>query len=305
MSGQPMPGQRTLAEAFEGVRKKNGQKSAQSLPLDPPNESLLRISTGAFTRRKRRRHALATCTNNEHSAVPAAFSGHSRKRQAFLDVGQRAFGPQPCPECGMLFSRGVPEDEAAHSHYHARALSQTALGCINSCARERCVARNVCNIRRSRLVSFFDCDTFPVRRQAASLCANLEATLGFEHGCLCSSDPLFSSPRGSSRILLLALVSSGGYVLAAIVCERVSRAFCVHNSSESRPAVVGVYALYVEPSIRRKGVATALCDYARSLQVPGYIAARSEIAFSQPTSDGVALQSSLVRGTSSSPLALQ
>ena len=39
--------------------------------------------------------------------------------QQYLDAGQKHAGPQPCPTCGMVYTRGLPDDEDAHQTFHA------------------------------------------------------------------------------------------------------------------------------------------------------------------------------------------
>ena len=42
--------------------------------------------------------------------------------QLYLDFGQRSFGRQiTCPECGLMYTEGEPNDEAGHRAHHERA----------------------------------------------------------------------------------------------------------------------------------------------------------------------------------------
>mmetsp|Transcript_4587 Transcript_4587/g.13483 ORF Transcript_4587/g.13483 Transcript_4587/m.13483 type:complete len:449 (+) Transcript_4587:3147-4493(+) len=52
------------------------------------------------------------------SSVPHA--SKKRQRQLCLDLGQKAFGPTPCPSCGMVYNKGEPEDEKQHRVFHQR-----------------------------------------------------------------------------------------------------------------------------------------------------------------------------------------
>ena len=36
------------------------------------------------------------------------------------DLGQKDFDSTPCPTCGMLYQRGVEEEEHVHKTYHHR-----------------------------------------------------------------------------------------------------------------------------------------------------------------------------------------
>lgn len=42
-------------------------------------------------------------------------------RQSFLDLGQKDFYFVQCPECGLAYTPGLPDDEALHQRHHARA----------------------------------------------------------------------------------------------------------------------------------------------------------------------------------------
>jgi N-acetyltransferase len=54
-------------------------------------------------------------------------------------------------------------------------------------------------------------------------------------------------------------------------------------------AVLGVRIVWVSSQQRRQGVAGRLLDCARAHAVPGYVAARAQVAYSQPTAEGAAL----------------
>ncbi|GMI86495.1 CHROMOSOME TRANSMISSION FIDELITY 7 [Hibiscus trionum] len=73
----------------------------------------------------------------------------------------------------------------------------------------------------------------------------------------------------------------------AILCKR-----------EGVGGVCGIRAIWVTPSNRRKGVATQLLEAVRKSFRMGYVIERSEVAFSQPSSDGQALASNYIGTTS-------
>lgn len=35
-----------------------------------------------------------------------------------IDAGQKNFGEKQCPECGILYQQGDPDDEIQHNEYH-------------------------------------------------------------------------------------------------------------------------------------------------------------------------------------------
>lgn len=66
----------------------------------------------------------------------------------------------------------------------------------------------------------------------------------------------------------------------AIVCEE-----------DAVPAICGVRAIWVTPSNRRRGIATQLLDSLRESFCMGFVIEKSQLAFSQPSSAGMALAS--------------
>lgn len=57
----------------------------------------------------------------ENEASCSSSIDEQRKRefkQCFLDFGQRDFLFHSCKECGMIFSRGIKEDEEIHRKLH-------------------------------------------------------------------------------------------------------------------------------------------------------------------------------------------
>ncbi|CAN0324412.1 unnamed protein product, partial [Phaeothamnion confervicola] len=50
-------------------------------------------------------------------------------KQLFLDFGQRSFGkPVHCHRCGLLFVKGIEQEEAEHSKFCRRAIATTGSG---------------------------------------------------------------------------------------------------------------------------------------------------------------------------------
>ncbi|MBA0767789.1 hypothetical protein Gotri_016645 [Gossypium trilobum] len=63
---------------------------------------------------------------------------------------------------------------------------------------------------------------------------------------------------------------------------------------EAVHAVCGIRAIWVTPSNRRKGIATQLLEAVRKSFSKGYVTEKSQLAFSQPSSDGQALASNYI-----------
>ncbi|KAK6231933.1 hypothetical protein SCA6_002006 [Theobroma cacao] len=86
--------------------------------------------------------------------------------------------------------------------------------------------------------------------------------------------------RGPSEALI-------GNHTGAIFCEK-----------EAVPAACGIRAIWVTPSNRRKGIATQLLEAVRKSFCMGFVIEKSQLAFSQPSSEGQALASNYI-GTGS------
>lgn len=287
------------------------------------------VSSYTFTRKRKRQHpvaqneALADYTNTEsrlnmcnestrtllRPQNPCYSSGAKRPvcRQTFIDLGQKDFGPSQCKECGMMYSRGVPEDEKAHSRFHKLTVHQTELGKLPLKAFGKRIATGVQQVQEGKLLTVTNSDSLQARQRAVQVCARLEHAFGCADKTLCTYEPPFLSPRKqNARMLLVLLVTNDKQIRGAIVAERIHVAYSLHDHTDTRNAVVGVYALFVEKPFRSRGIATALCAQACVHTVPGYVAKYSELAFSQPTADGTAFLQSLLStsGSSTPPLVL-
>ena len=62
-------------------------------------------------------------------------------------------------------------------------------------------------------------------------------------------------------------------------------------------STIGIRHLWVQKVVRRKGVAKRLCDVCRKNFFFGRLVSKKEIAFSQPTADGMNFALSYVGGT--------
>ena len=74
---------------------------------------------------KRARSEVATTLRDGSSRANSRAAAPGMK-QLFLDLGQKNFGHRKCPECGMLYAVGEPEDERTHAKFHAEATGRAA-----------------------------------------------------------------------------------------------------------------------------------------------------------------------------------
>ncbi|KAF7113319.1 hypothetical protein RHSIM_RhsimUnG0138400 [Rhododendron simsii] len=63
----------------------------------------------------------------------------------------------------------------------------------------------------------------------------------------------------------------------------------VFLANEAVPAICGIRAIWVAPSVRRKQIASHLLDAVRTSFCEGFVLKSSQLAFSDPTSSGMAL----------------
>lgn len=52
-------------------------------------------------------------------STQVSFKKKPRMEQMYLDLGQKNFSPITCEECGMLYTPGHPQEEAAHNQHHS------------------------------------------------------------------------------------------------------------------------------------------------------------------------------------------
>ena len=76
---------------------------------------------------KRARTEVATTLRDGSSRANSRAAAPGMK-QLFLDLGQKNFGHRKCPECGLLYAVGEPEDERTHAKFHAEATGRVLSG---------------------------------------------------------------------------------------------------------------------------------------------------------------------------------
>ncbi|KAG1670753.1 hypothetical protein FOA52_013980 [Chlamydomonas sp. UWO 241] len=164
---------------------------------------------------------------------PTPSGSAARKQvQLCLDLGQRAFGPSRCTGCGMLYTKGQPDDERTHRDFH-QAVS---LGFkFQGWAHERVVLDEGA---RGRLLMVLGTDSAAQVKKAAEVCAHVEQALGLASGWLLptfgSSSSLPASrgaaaaapaaPGGGGTEVVFLYVTPSKRVTAVLVVERLSRA---------------------------------------------------------------------------------
>lgn len=167
------------------------------------------------------------------------------------------------------------------------------------------------------IIEVRDSDLVQLRQKVLQVKNIVEQELGFVNSESCSFR------RNSEKVLSSSLSSLGGTtaylyiqhkrVIGYCIVESISKAFQLHNSNDdnncnenfthnsdqhhsssisnrsnkSTKGIMGVYQLWCHKSHRKKSIASALIDTARSKFVYGYIVPITMVAFSSPTTDGM------------------
>ncbi|KAI9984605.1 hypothetical protein PInf_005965 [Phytophthora infestans] len=198
--------------------------------------------------------------------------------QSYIDVGQRSFGKLvTCSKCGLLYTAGEEEDEKEHQKFCKRMKRGVT---FSKWKKER--------IRGE--------DPSSHVKKLLEIKEVLDDALGFVEEKVFLQRPTF-------------VYIQDRQVVGCINTERISEAFtldktasnlvtkddensvasegAVTASIDSRSAVVGICQLWVHPSFRRKNIATRMVDVVREKSIYGMHVAKDQIAFAQPTRNGL------------------
>ncbi|TYZ58039.1 hypothetical protein PybrP1_002883 [[Pythium] brassicae (nom. inval.)] len=190
--------------------------------------------------------------------------------QSYIDVGQRSFGKHTtCPKCELLYTLGVPEDEKEHERFCKS--SQRGLT-IASWKNERLV--RAFPEENARIIEIRREDSPARVKKLLEVKLLLDDALGFvdEEQFLQRSSFLFVQ---------------GKQIVGCVTVDRVDHAFALD------PDASGLL-LWVHPSFRGKKIATRLVNSARDKLIYGMQIATHQVAFAQPTKDGLAFARSYV-----------
>ncbi|PNS21428.1 hypothetical protein CAC42_1207 [Sphaceloma murrayae] len=255
---------------------------------------------------KCRLEALRTVSGN--SRRPFANTSKSPLEPPLVQM-QISLGSNPqktCKECGMTYVRSSTEDSALHDRYHSRNLDGVDLG---KPFRKWADMHELCSAREGALIVVVDanCRAFE-RRKAREVLDVVQKDLGavdIPDAKLWSKDRSATGEavEGSHcRVYLYILgLKCVGLCLAEYI-ESASRTIESHGSEagigqgpslslsdDMEPAKVGISRIWTSKCHRKRGIAVALLDSVlRSFDVEGTLT-KADIAFSQPTTSGIAL----------------
>ncbi|CAN8326772.1 unnamed protein product [Cochlearia groenlandica] len=249
--------------------------------------------------------------------------------QFHLELGQSDFLLRHCAECGATYAPGDESDEKTHQSFHKTYMNGIP---FKGWQNERAFTSPL--FEKNRIVMVMENDSPAHRNKVQEVVKMMEVELSedwilHQHctvylyvssqrisGCLVA-EPIkeafkLIAPPGDERQLKKKETSlpSTSLQFGKIVLQREVSKRCKASDDrldngtivceeEAKPAVCGIRAIWVSPSNRRKGIATQLLETTReSFCNNGSMLEKSQIAFSQPTSNGRAFGSNYF-GTSS------
>ncbi|KAI8356372.1 ESCO1/2 acetyl-transferase-domain-containing protein, partial [Mortierella sp. GBAus27b] len=159
-----------------------------------------------------------------------------------------------CPQCGMPFVRGQPEDEQIHERYH-RAI----MGGID----------------------------YPGYKNEV----NVKEVLQLVNKELGSVD---FDPEQLDSCKVFLYISGRKKVIGCAIAERIKQGFCIIPSATTDAnaidgTICGINRIWVSSHHRRRKIASRLLDAIRDRFIYACKLELSDLAFSQPTGDGKAL----------------
>lgn len=208
--------------------------------------------------------------------------------QMYLDFGQKSARRCRCLTCGLLYMPGVIDDEKLHEEMHRKGENvDGSLGIL--CGRRFCKYECVDD----------DCGVgggvYKVEGGGGKDWEVLMGFLGEKLGCF---------GGGGKGGLGFVWVGPEGVVGGVVVVERVCEGFVGKVLEEGAVVVeekgfgmgmeivMGVRMVWVDESLRRKGVGNMLVDIARRFLVYGFVVPREQVGFTAPTALGARFASS-------------
>ncbi|GAX73911.1 hypothetical protein CEUSTIGMA_g1361.t1 [Chlamydomonas eustigma] len=213
----------------------------------------------------------------------------TRTVQLCLDLGQN-LGPSQCMTCGMVYSRGHPEDEREHRIYHQSNCSMSFR--IEGRSHERII---FCNKELGRVIHVKQTDSAAFLTKVKNICKSLESALGYSDGWVLSAfraDGHMHAIKGSTSQEVFLMVSAKKVVTGVLVVDGFRATDAVsfsHFHGQSQVAAqttstledqdqlqssglgqgaaaswtLGVRTIWVHEAYRREGRGTYLIDLAR------------------------------------------
>ena len=222
--------------------------------------------------------------------------------QMFLDLGQKSFGAsKQCTLCGMLFVIGDVDDEKRHQSF----CSKTALGPTLASAKGFSTLATFDEGRDVVIAVKGGQKRWHQPTAVDAILKVVQAELGSELDFASEAESVLLYLRGKSVLGCLVIEGVHPSKLVTLSATKTSTEAVVstddkenmHVRSQAdeggRPkpnnVALGIKLVWVLGSSRRQGVAGRLIDTSRRTFEFGRIVNRDHVAFSQPTTDGLAM----------------
>ncbi|KAF7113317.1 hypothetical protein RHSIM_RhsimUnG0138100 [Rhododendron simsii] len=224
--------------------------------------------------------------------------------QLHLDLGQSDFLLHTCSMCGFMYACGDEGDEKVHKEFHKDYTHGIQ---FKGWHHERVV--NLPSTTAGRVILVLDGDP-PAHKKKVYLYILHQRIAGclvaepikVAYRVLSNSEAPKSikgtnaNDNGSNSSTL----QFGGINFQREAMKRAPSAInpvaleekhtgAVFLANEAVPAICGIRAIWVAPSVRRKQIASHLLDAVRMSFCEGFVLKSSQLAFSDPTSSGMAL----------------
>ncbi|XP_038904840.1 protein CHROMOSOME TRANSMISSION FIDELITY 7 isoform X2 [Benincasa hispida] len=204
--------------------------------------------------------------------------------QYHLLFGQSDFLLHFCSTCGIKYARGDEDDEQSHKAFHKKYTCGIQ---FKGWTHERVI--DIPSVEGGRILLVLDSDPSAHKHKVEEVVKMMEKELGsgwilhknYQFGNITfQREAILKKPTNNPEALEMNMNG-------AILCEE-----------EPVPAVCGIRAIWVTPANRRKHIASRLLDAARKSFYKRAALECSQLAFSQPTSSGMALASKYVSSKS-------
>lgn len=209
--------------------------------------------------------------------------------QRILDAGQKKFGAVQCPECMVVYHVKDPEDELIHVGLH-QVVNDTLK--FAGWKKERVLRRFNAE---GYIIAVHHGDAVHCWKKIENVLTKVvDNELGF-------SEIGIRNPETTKVYLYIADKKIVGVLVAHGVtqgCRMIpstgaSSGKCC--SADPSPALCGISRIWVLPTFRRRKTASRLLDAMRTEFVYGKIISTDELAFSDPTENGLAFAQSYTK----------
>jgi N-acetyltransferase len=213
--------------------------------------------------------------------------------QMYLDYGQKSFGvSKTCSLCGMFYVIGDPTDEKRHTSYCQKIKIGPTLNSTNGHRILQSYEKDYHIISiNNELKSCKDNIRSILTHVLDELGSSLNCTEKNENIYLYTKEKIVLGCLITEKVPVKSLVHLTSTVKSTDVMTKINNEINTEENSTNNidvPCTLGIKIIWVHRDYRRQKIANKLVDIARQRFAFGKVLKRNEIAFSQPTSDGLA-----------------